>query len=411
MNTSPPDGPIGSIDQILGVVKGKHVCCDCVDEAFLKYLVHDSRAAPECHFCGARSRKMIAAPLEKVVEKVAIRFERCTERSERARPIDASGPFSTVEVLQRLKWTKNEGLVSYVADALERGHEWKWWNETPDPARETMEVEARDLLDWSWCRFTDSVMYTSRFNFLTAPKPLATGMVCAKDVLSRIGELVIQRGLVKPLPGGQLVYRARTRQPLDSWNPGDEEQLRAPPREKAGAGRMNPAGIPPLYTALDEETVLREVVPSCIYPPVSVVQAKFRTKQVLTVLDLTELPLPPSQFDDEAQTLDDPMYFLSMFSRDISLQVEKDGAEHIDYVPTQVVAEYLSQVFEPNGPDSHLHGLMYRSAARLTGKNLVLFPGTHPIWTRRFDSLVRLVDWRVRQLEGRWELDSPTPNL
>lgn len=51
----------------------------------------------------------------------------------------------------------------------------------------------------------------------------------------------------------------------------------------------------------------------------------------------------------------------------------KDGHEHIDYVPSQVICEYLAQVFEP-ALGTRLGGLIYPSAVHPGGKSLVVFP-------------------------------------
>lgn len=61
------------------------------------------------------------------------------------------------------------------------------------------------------------------------------------------------------------------------------------------------------------------------------------------------------------------------FVDEISVPVTKDGGEHIDYVPTQVICEYLAQIFEP-APGARLGGLIYPSAVQVGGKNLVVFP-------------------------------------
>lgn len=67
------------------------------------------------------------------------------------------------------------------------------------------------------------------------------------------------------------------------------------------------------------------------------------------------------------------MLFLLDFANKISERVEKDGREHIDYVPSQVVCEYFAKIFQPND-DSPLDGMAYESAARHGGTNIVLFP-------------------------------------
>ena len=51
----------------------------------------------------------------------------------------------------------------------------------------------------------------------------------------------------------------------------------------------------------------------------------------------------------------------------------KDGREHIDYVPSQVICEYLAQIFQTTESD-RLAGIIYPSSVVDGGKNLVVFP-------------------------------------
>jgi hypothetical protein len=64
--------------------------------------------------------------------------------------------------------------------------------------------------------------------------------------------------------------------------------------------------------------------------------------------------------------------FLGGFAGDLSREVTRDGAEHIEYVPTQIVTEYLRDAFDA-GPGPPLLGLMYGSARPAGLKNCVLW--------------------------------------
>lgn len=81
----------------------------------------------------------------------------------------------------------------------------------------------------------------------------------------------------------------------------------------------------------------------------------------------------PSVFDLERKDAREKALFIHEFVETISVPVTKDGREHIDYVPSQVVCEYLAQVFDA-GKDTRLAGLIYPSAVKAGGKNLVVFP-------------------------------------
>jgi RES domain-containing protein len=117
-----------------------------------------------------------------------------------------------------------------------------------------------------------------------------------------------------------------------------------------------------------------------------VVLATFVTSRALSVLDLCGLPDVPSQFDLSKQHQIDQIAFLHEFVTEISQPVSKHDDERIAYVPTQVVSEWFSQVFTPQGKDSRLDGLIYPSAVRPGGKNLVLFPRGDR-WERKIDSV------------------------
>jgi hypothetical protein len=70
------------------------------------------------------------------------------------------------------------------------------------------------------------------------------------------------------------------------------------------------------------------------------------------------------------------------------MSVIKDGHEHIDYVPSQVICEYLAQVFDP-GEGVNLCGLIYPSAVHPDGKNLVVFPENRFLCTYHGVTFVR----------------------
>jgi len=67
--------------------------------------------------------------------------------------------------------------------------------------------------------------------------------------------------------------------------------------------------------------------------------------------------------------------FLHGFRRDLLKPIERDGREHVEYVPTQVVTEYLRLAYRlPEEGEPRLDGLMFTST-RDGGTNVVLFVG------------------------------------
>ena len=154
-----------------------------------------------------------------------------------------------------------------------------------------------------------------------------------------------------------------------------------PPSHLARAGRMNPAGISYFYLALEKETALAEVVSGS---PCSAAIARFDISRDLRVLDLTNIPTLPSIFDYSRRKEREGLIFLHKFVNEITKPVRKDGHEHIEYVPSQVVSEYFALVFQIN-EGQHLDGILYPSAVRKNGRNLVLFPSKRCNFDIKFD--------------------------
>jgi len=91
------------------------------------------------------------------------------------------------------------------------------------------------------------------------------------------------------------------------------------------------------------------------------------------VVDLSQLPEIPSIFDSDCHNEREIIYFLYDFVNEISKPVQKDGTEHLDYIPSQIVCEYFAKVFRTED-GKPVDGLAYKSAILPGGINIVLFP-------------------------------------
>ncbi len=83
-------------------------------------------------------------------------------------------------------------------------------------------------------------------------------------------------------------------------------------------------------------------------------------------------PDVPSLFDPKQRHRRPDLLFLRGFAADVRRLARPDDKEHLDYVPTQVVAEYLRQLFQDANGNQAL-GVLRRSAMDPTVKNCVLF--------------------------------------
>lgn len=141
-----------------------------------------------------------------------------------------------------------------------------------------------------------------------------------------------------------------------------------PPSRKARAGRMNANGVPVFYGALDEETCIAESrAPVGSY----VVLGRFAAVRPLKLLDfgvLTDIYIDGSEFDPNYHTRCGRACFLQRLVSELSRPV-MPHEEELQYLPTQVVAEYLATYVEPR-----LDGIVFPSSQTAkAGRNIVLF--------------------------------------
>jgi hypothetical protein len=188
------------------------------------------------------------------------------------------------------------------------------------------------------------------------------------EILKRIGESVQETGLITAIPEGSHFFRARRHDENAIYN--TARDLGPPPCESACSNRMSPVGIPMFYGASDAETATAET-PGSRGDGIITVGA-FDTVKALTVLDLHNMPPFPSLFDRDRRHLRGLHLFLRDFVTDLSRPIVKDGREHIEYVPTQIITEYFRHQFRA-ADGQRIHGILYPSARREGGLCCVLF--------------------------------------
>lgn len=229
------------------------------------------------------------------------------------------------------------------------------------------DVGALDLDDalWrSWESFCETVKHKRRFFFHASGRDDQDSFTPA-SLLRRIAHSSEELGLVVAFPPGLGLWRARSNLPKRRRVAASD--FSPPPVQLAlQSNRMNPAGIPMLYLASSTKTALKEIRAN---------QAKvglWRTVRSLRILDLRHLPPVPSMFADAERRVVLTLRFLHDFANDIMKTSERDEKVHIDYLPSQVVTEFMRDHTFANGV---LDGIAYRSTVHPRGWNVALFLG------------------------------------
>ena len=128
-----------------------------------------------------------------------------------------------------------------------------------------------------------------------------------------------------------------------------------------------------LYAALDEATARSETYLRRDGLPAEATVATFELTEDITVLNLAEIPGVPSIFAGEwIDERRESLIFLHAFVEALTDPVVKDGREHVEYVPSQVVTEYVRYRL-PELLEKAVHGLIYPSARQDGGVGCVLF--------------------------------------
>lgn len=369
-----------------------YACVECVEDEFLKEIVRTNVASKSCDYCGRKAQKPIAAPVEAILEPIGntVRYY-FNDPTDAGLPWDGGwvfDPTDTADVLLSLPLECNDKLFEVIEAAFTNDAwipTWQGHWATSHP---------HESLKYSWNRFVHIVKHRIRYFFVTTVR---TDQHDPDDrspirLLREIGRLTKRLKLIKALPKGVRLFRVREQIRSAIWDVA-AEQMAAPPVEKASAGRMNPAGISYMYLAFELPTALAEVLNK---PPCAAAIAEFATQRKLRLLDLTALPEMPSVFDGRRRTEREALMFLYDFVDEISRPVEKDGREHVEYVPSQVVCEFFAHAFRTSG-NRHLDGLIYPSSIRSGGRNIVLFPVKDVL--KGFDDVVTFQSGRAQSFD------------
>lgn len=341
----------------------KHVCVDCVHDSYLASLVDAAATRTGCDYCGEDVRAAeVSCILDAVVTGIRHAFN---DEASAGAPYSKDYPIeylSTQDVLEET--LSHDGVIwcnELIEDVAYALHDVGW---VEAPEGDFFGSYAHQRYRWSWAAFVSAVKHQSRFHFHVdkVEDDYGDRPISPAEMLGFLGHVFEYNKMVKIISQEDVLLRVRR----GSW-PLVAAEAGPPPCTKATAGRMNPAGIPYLYLAFDQRTALAEAR-AVVGEDVTISQ--WQPSRELRVLDLTHQPQCMSIFEgrDPAQ---DHVIFLRHFVDEIRKPVGKDDLPEIEYVPTQLVCEYLAQVFLTAGQP--LDGLIYPSALT-AGKNLVLFP-------------------------------------
>ena len=349
------------------------VCENCFEDPGLITFIRSNVSANECSFCSA----IDDAPMAVSIHDVSKHFIECLFR-EYSLAVDELGwigseggyigqhwhPEDLALDELELEFPKNNfGLLLPLL--FGEYYEEDWCKRNP------YGLDDSEWSRYSWERFCGVVMHERRYFFLGQDRESDDPEVYSpREVLSAIFDYAQEMDLFKELPAGSQVVRARCEgsgPPLDT-----PQDLGPPPAEKTTqSNRMSPAGIPMFYACEDEDTAIKEISSD----PGKYAVGRFETLRPITILDLAAIPPIPSLFEgisDSAEIIPRrALTFLHHIAEEMSRPIDRDDRIHINYVPTQVVTEFIRD--QLTWDDTPIDGIRYPSSVNPSHVSYVLF--------------------------------------
>lgn len=345
-----------------GDTGNRSVCLACILDFDLRNAVAPHLTTWECTFCGhvadEGSETPIAAHFDDFMPIVMEALGFVYKQAEAALQWDAEDGEWVGGTVISSKEAVYEFCADDVTDPVLEGiaevtTEDDW---TEDDLAQLRPDEA---LRFTWNGFLDKVKYSSRFVFLSTPEEHSDhpDEFTTEEFLHKLDQVLLDHGTVVRIPAGRRFWRGRlTADPAVSYKWNTAAQLGPPPRDLASNSRMSPAGVTMFYGADDVATVIAEIGAHAAKR--YAVLGEFETVRDITLLNLTDLPATPSLYTEAGRTPKRyDLIFLRQFADDLAKPIVFDGREHIEYVPTQVITEYLRYI------STHkVNGILYPSA-------------------------------------------------
>ncbi|MDB4925484.1 HEPN-associated N-terminal domain-containing protein [Mucilaginibacter sp.] len=358
------------IELIRALNEDRPLCSNHITDNPIKAFIKKTGSIGECSYCGKKKNVTSFIKVASFIKKGILRFygdannEGCSWDKEEQKSLVAT--YDTEELLKdkiNLR-VDNDLLMCDLIDYLGDGTWCKL-----DPYGDDEDEE----LSYNWDEFKRVVKHVSRYVFFGS-KQFKSGMNGAyvDNILYEIGKRVNKLKLFSTLEPGTDFYRCRRHS--FKKKPVKAEDFTSPSNDEAKfPNRMSPAGISMFYAAFNPETAYEETLdPNSKFPIEIMSTGVFKNNKELTLINLARLPPLPSIFDQKKSSDYYSMVFLEKFVNDLSATVAKDGSEHIEYIPTQIITEYFRYT-HGDLTGKIIDGIIYPSSRNPGNEACVLF--------------------------------------
>lgn len=319
------------------------ICAEHFEDPHLREFINQNIREAHCDYCDKDKASASFDDLTMFVEE-SISTEYC-EPYEEGAPYNSEAEYYedrfpgihvewTQDLLQEFIDVDNFAII----EDLTSGFNNDYWTETEAIFGPTK----GEAFIGGWESFKGILKHKIRFLFFDpSQKNLfeSNEYINPYYVLHEAGKAITDLGLLTDIPVESLeIFRGRQHAINEIVN--SAKSLGSPPSNISKANRMSPPGISMFYGASDIETCKREALDSEWHNS-AFTTGIFVNCKPLKFVDFTKLPAMPSLFDVKNRGNRNKVGFLSAFVRDLSIPVMPDDRVHIEYIPTQVVTEFL----------------------------------------------------------------------
>lgn len=396
-------GTSGRLSPKLGTMP-RNVCTACIGDGDLKRWIRQQNGQRGCDFC--QRSDAVTADFEAFAAHVESHVRRWFSLAIDNLPYDSreggyqgSQLWNTYEVLESLHLDFPRDRHDRLRSALVRALPEETWCDY-----DWLTLDVDQALRTSWDQFCETIKHKRRFFFHGTGRDDRDSYTPA-SLLSTIAGLSARMGLIQEIPMGKTLYRART--DIKRSADANGAAFGPPPvRYATQSNRMNPPGIPMLYLASSAATALKETRVE------SARIGRWRAVRPLRILDLRKLPDVPGCFSEGNRSDRLATIFLHEFAADIMAPVARDDRHHVEYLPSQVVTEFMRDYDFEGG---RIDGIAYGSTVHPKGWNVALFasPGhlglAEPGWRSAVEQWLEFVGAKRVTLSQRGETKNIAP--
>ena len=341
----------------------ENVCDSHISDDFIKSFIKNHGSSGKCTYCG-KTKKLVGLSeiLKLIVVGINYLFEDPNEfkyyDNEAETGFDGDNFYFEELFYERLDLEiTNDKLSTDIFEHLNNTSLYYLKDEYGSHS---------EYLSNLWQLFKDTVKHRARFVFYYEDVFKEFNLSDPINILKDVQKSIQDFQLFRKLFPSENIYRCRQHALYDEVK--EAKDLSSPPDYCCKVNnRMSAVGISMFYCGLNEKVCIDEVVNKAETAQLYFTTGYFKSKKELNLIDLTNLPSIPSIYDEENNRHRDTIFFLKAFIEDISKPI-KPSDSSIEYVPTQIVTEYIKF-----NPVLKADGIIYPSSKMKSYENIVLF--------------------------------------